>query len=154
MLNFTWCRLADLSGLEVHELIRTRESVFVVEQRCPYQEADELDARAWHLIGRVADASAPIAAYLRVVEPGAQYPEPAIGRVLTMPDFRRAGLARTLMREGIARTRSVFGSVGIRISAQVYLQAFYEALGFIVQGAPYLEDDIPHIEMWLAPPTP
>ena len=27
------------------------------------------------------------------------------------------------------------------------LQSFYESLGFIAVGEPYLEDDIPHIEM-------
>jgi ElaA protein len=36
---------------------------------------------------------------------------------------------------------------GIRLSAQAYLQSFYESLGFKVIGTPYLEDDIPHIEM-------
>ena len=35
----------------------------------------------------------------------------------------------------------------ITISAQLYLQKFYESHGFIAVGESYLEDDIPHIEM-------
>jgi ElaA protein len=37
----------------------------------------------------------------------------------------------------------------IRISAQSYLQNFYESFGFQVEGEEYLEDDIPHKEMVL-----
>lgn len=152
LIHFGWHRLDDLSGPAVHELIRIRESVFVVEQACAYQEADELDIHAWHLVARAGSGAGDIAAYLRVVDPGYQYAEPAIGRVLTTVAYRRAGWGRPLMREGIARTRAAHGRVGIRISAQSYLQVFYERLGFTVVGEPYLEDDIPHIEMWLPPP--
>ena len=34
-----------------------------------------------------------------------------------------------------------------RISAQRYLQAFYESRGFVQSGEGYLEDGIPHIPM-------
>lgn len=152
LIHFSWHRLDDLAGAVVHELIRIRESVFVVEQACAYQEADALDAQAWHLIARAGSSEGDIAAYLRVVDPGLSYAEPSIGRVLTSAAYRRAGWGRPLMREGILRTRAVHGPVGIRISAQAYLQVFYERLGFTVVGEPYLEDGIPHIEMWLAPP--
>lgn len=152
LIHFGWYRLEALSGAAVHELIRIRESVFVVEQACAYQEADALDTQAWHLIARAGSGQADIAAYLRVVDPGLSYAEPSIGRVLTTAAYRRAGWARPLMREGMARTRGAHGPVGIRLSAQSYLQAFYTGLGFTVVGEPYLEDGIPHIEMWLAPP--
>jgi len=157
-IHYGWYRLADLSGSVVHEIIRLRESVFVVEQACAYQEADALDEHAWHLLARVGtDVSqrpehGTLAAYLRVVDPGAKYAEPSIGRVLTASEHRRVGLGRPLMRQAIVRARAVHGPVGIRISAQCYLQGFYESLGFDVTGQAYLEDDIPHVEMWLAPP--
>ena len=35
----------------------------------------------------------------------------------------------------------------VRLSAQTYLQAFYESLGFTPVGESYLEDNIPHVEM-------
>jgi ElaA protein len=36
----------------------------------------------------------------------------------------------------------------VRLSAQAYLQPFYESLGFAATSDPYLEDEIPHIEMF------
>ena len=35
----------------------------------------------------------------------------------------------------------------VRLSAQAYLQPFYESLDFAITSEPYLEDDIPHIDM-------
>jgi len=37
----------------------------------------------------------------------------------------------------------------VRIQAQAYLQRFYESFGFGVVGEPYLEDNIPHVDMLL-----
>ena len=60
---------------------------------------------------RLADArraSRGLAAYLRVVDPGRKFAEPSIGRVLTAADYRRIGLGRVLMIEGLARTAGVY----------------------------------------------
>ena len=38
----------------------------------------------------------------------------------------------------------------VRISAQAYLQEFYQSLGFSTVRGPYPEDDIPHYEMLLS----
>ena len=141
---FRWCRLEDLTGPEVHALLAAREAVFVVEQNCPYQEADQFDKNSWHLIGY---NDADISCYLRVVDPGYKYSEPSIGRVLTSKSYRGTGLGKKLTEVGIARTQSTFPAVGIRISAQAYLQNFYKSFGFQVVSEEYLEDDIPHIEM-------
>lgn len=150
-LAFRWARLPELTALDWHAVIAARERVFVVEQNCPYQDADELDLASWHLIGTVDGA---VAAYLRVVDPGRKsvhegryYAEPSIGRVLTSPGFRGHGLGLALMREGIAGCARLFPGQGIRISAQSYLLDFYTGLGFAVVGEEYLEDGIPHHEM-------
>lgn len=150
-LDFRWARLPELTALDWHAVIAARERVFVVEQNCPYQDADELDLASWHLIGT---ADGALAAYLRVVDPGRKsvhagqyYAEPSIGRVLTVPDFRGQGLGLALMREGIAGCAQRFPGQGIRISAQSYLLDFYRGLGFAVVGAEYQEDGIPHYEM-------
>ena len=150
-LDFRWARLPELTALDWHAVIAARERVFVVEQNCPYQDADELDLVSWHLIGTVDGA---VAAYLRVVDPGRKsvhegqyYAEPSIGRVLTAPGFRGQGLGLALMREGIAGCARLFPGQGIRISAQSYLLNFYRALGFVELGEEYNEDGIPHFEM-------
>ena len=45
-LHFTWHRLDQFSVTELYEVLRVREEVFVVEQQCPYQEIDGLDAQS------------------------------------------------------------------------------------------------------------
>jgi ElaA protein len=82
-----------------------------------------------------------------VVDPGVKYAEPAIGRVIAAPESRGTGLGRRLMQQGIQRCEVAWPGRGIRISAQAHLQRFYSSLGFMAVGEPYLEDDIPHLEM-------
>ncbi|MEZ7977806.1 MAG: GNAT family N-acetyltransferase, partial [Flavobacteriales bacterium] len=43
---------------------------------------------------------------------------------------------------------SAYPGQGIRISAQCYLEKFYANLGFSSTGETYLEDNIPHIQMF------
>jgi ElaA protein len=151
-LQFSWCRLEDFSAVQWHEIIAARLAVFVVEQHCPYQEADDLDAHAWHVQARI---NGQLAAYLRVVDPGfkpghagANYQEPSIGRVLTTRAFRGQGLGAALMQEGLAGCTRYFPGYGIRISAQAYLLKFYQGLGFQTASDVYDEDGIAHYEMW------
>lgn len=138
----------DLGVSALYEALALRQLVFVVEQTCPYLDADGKDARALHLLGR-ADGG-QLVAYARLFAPGASYAEAAIGRVVTHPSVRRTGVGRVLMREAIAETRKAFGEGPIRIGAQRYLERFYGELGFVVASAPYDEDGIPHVEMLLA----
>lgn len=142
--TFHWSRLEDLSGREVHEIIKAREAVFIVEQNCPYQEADDYDLSAWHLVCRV---DGTLAAYIRVVDPGLKYPEPSIGRVMTVKEFRGKRLGALLMQKAIQFTESRYPSQGIQIGAQAYLRDFYSSFGFRQVGEDYLEDNIPHINM-------
>lgn len=143
-LDFTWSRLELLKALELYEIVKARESVFVVEQNCPYQEMDELDPYAWHLS---ASLNGELAAYARVIDPGLKYENAAIGRVMTLPQFRGSGIGRELVREAITFTERKFPASAISIGAQTYLQAFYESFGFEAVGQPYEENGIAHIKM-------
>lgn len=143
-LTFHWQRLEDLSVLEFYHLIAAREAVFVVEQNCPYQETDAMDLQAWHLRVMHNDE---LVACARVVDPGVKYPQPSIGRVMTVETFRQHKIGRALMQEAIRFTEQTFPAMGIKIGAQVYLQAFYESLGFASVGEPYDEDGIMHMDM-------
>ena len=141
--------LAELGALELHRIASARQQVFVVEQQCAYQDADELDEAAFHLAAWVPQQRLPLA-YARVIGPGCKYAEPSIGRVLTTAPARGMGLGRELVRRAIAHTLDRYPGLGIRISAQSHLAAFYGEAGFVAEGEVYLEDDIPHIEMWRA----
>jgi ElaA protein len=145
MPAWQWLRFGQLGVDDLYDALALRERVFVVEQNCPYQDADGLDRHAWHLLGR--DAAGTLQAVLRVVDPGHKYTEPSIGRVVTAPEARGTGLGRVLMVEGVQRCTAAWPGQGIRISAQAHLQRFYGSLGFEATGEPYLEDDIPHVEM-------
>ncbi|MBM6551490.1 GNAT family N-acetyltransferase [Marinomonas ostreistagni] len=143
-LTFDWSQLSTLSALEFHELVQAREAVFVVEQNCAYQEVDEVDVHAWHLRVRL---NGQLAACARVVAPGDKFALPSIGRVMTLKAFRQQKLGRPLMMEAMRFTETMYPGLGIQISGQLYLQAFYESLGFVKVSEPYDEDGILHIDM-------
>ncbi|WP_220099425.1 GNAT family N-acetyltransferase [Alteromonas lipotrueiana] len=144
MIEWQWAQLKDLSPLAVHEMYRLRQAVFVLEQTCLYPDIDEEDLSAHHLLGW---QNKTLVAYARVLAPGIKYAEPAMGRVLTANTSRRSGNGKKLVSEAIKRCERAFPGTGLRISAQVYLIAFYQGFGFNVVGEPYDEDGIPHIEM-------
>ena len=151
-IDWQWKRFAELSAVELYALLAARASVFVVEQACAFLDLDGLDASAWHLCGWVdADAGRTLAAYLRLIDPGCKYAEPSIGRVLTTAPFRRAGLGRAAMREGLARAAQLYPGRALRIGAQRRLERFYAEQGFRTDSAPYLEDGIAHVEMLRVP---
>jgi ElaA protein len=91
-----------------------------------------------------------LVAYTRIIPQGISYTEASIGRVVTSPDHRAAGLGRELMKLSIDQTFRQFNCTDIRIGAQLYLKHFYESLGFIQSREEFLEDGIPHIEMLLS----
>ena len=150
MIDWQWCRLHDLTTTQLYAVMAAREAVFVVEQRCAYQELDGLDFQSHHLIGWSASE---VAAYLRVIEPGAKFVEASIGRVLTTQPYRRRGLGRQLMSTALRYIEQSYLERGVRISAQTYLDAFYRGFGFVPCSAQYLEDGIPHVEMLFSPTT-
>ncbi len=148
-LAWRWSRFDELAPGELYAVLQLRQMVFVVEQNCPYLDADGLDADAWHLRGwfPTGEGGEMLAAYVRILPPGVKYAEPSIGRVVTHPQLRRSGLGKQLMREAIRRVESVAPGMAVRIEAQCYLQRFYEEFGFAVDSAPYDEDGILHVEM-------
>jgi ElaA protein len=144
MLHWSWSRFDDLGVQGLYDALQLRCRVFILEQG-PYLDPDGLDRASWHLLGR--DAAGTLQACLRVVDAGVKYPEPSIGRVVTSPEVRGAGLGRALMAEGVAGCERFWPGRAIRISAQAHLQRFYRTFGFEAVGDEYLEDGIPHVEM-------
>ncbi len=136
----------DLTSTEIYDMFVIRQQVFIVEQDCAYQDVDDKDKNSYHLFGYNGSY---LSAYLRIVPPKISYKEVSIGRVLTSKSDRNLGLGKILMKKGINEVERIFKTKIIRISAQTYLIKFYKELGFIKVGEPYLEDDIPHIEMIL-----
>lgn len=147
-ITWQWTRFEGLTLQSLYELLALRQKVFVLEQG-PYLDADGLDQHSWHLLGR--DESNELLLYLRVVDPGFKYDEPSIGRVVIDQKLRGTGLGRVMMAEAVRRCAEAWPGRGNRISAQAHLAKFYGEFGFVPVGEPYLEDNIPHQEMWRQP---
>jgi ElaA protein len=151
-LIWQWARFGDLSAHELYAALQLREAVFVVEQKCPYPDADGRDPNAWHLLGWLDTASGRrLVAYARVFEPGVRYTEGSIGRVATSTDMRRFGFGKALMAEALRRLDSLAPGQTIKVAAQRYLENFYSGFGFRTASAPYEEDGIMHIDMLRKP---
>lgn len=148
MLKWTCKHFKDLTGQEVYVIGNLRQQIFVVEQNCCYIDFDFLDQKCWHVMAW--DEEGDLVAYTRLVPEGAYYDNDiAIGRVITNQKIRRSGSGRILMQKSMEYCWELFGKRNIRISAQDYLLHFYGSLGFVDTGKKYLEDNIPHSEMYL-----
>jgi ElaA protein len=144
MLTWLVKKFDTLTLLELYAILRLRSEVFVVEQNCVFLDMDDKDQSCYHLLGWNDDK---LVAYTRLVPPGVSYEQPSIGRVVTSPSARRGGLGKQLMEKSIEEVEKLFGKIPIRIGAQVYLQKFYNELGFIQSSDIYDEDGIDHMEM-------
>lgn len=117
-----------------------REQVFIQEQGiAPEDEWDDFDAIAVHFM--VYDKEQPIAT-ARLL------PQHSVGRVAVLMPYRKQGIGKILMQHIIEYTRQ-HKLPYLKLSAQTYVTAFYEALGFKVQGEVYEDCGIPHIDMVL-----
>lgn len=143
----TWiCQpFADLSAIDLHDMLQLRSKVFVVEQQAIYLDIDGKDPLSNHLLLKMADGQ--IVACCRLIPPGIACPEAMIGRVVVDPVWRGNGLAHDLMQQAVTCCQTLFADVSIRISAQKHLQYFYSRHGFAVCTVEYLEDGIPHVGM-------
>ncbi|MGM0409539.1 MAG: GNAT family N-acetyltransferase [Bacillota bacterium] len=138
-------KINEINSNKLYEILKARVDVFVVEQECPYPELDGKDKNSFHLW---AEEEGEIIAYSRILPPGVSYEETSIGRVLVKIDYRGNGIGRKLMNKTLDYILNEMGKTEIRISAQERLVDFYESLGFEQVSEMYLEDDIPHVEMY------
>ncbi len=147
-MEIKWKSYSALTKDELYELLNLRQQVFVVEQDCPFIDADFKDQDCDHLLSYQNNE---LVGYLRVAKPGKRYEGPEIGRVLTAEKIRRKGVGKILTQEAIKFCASNYANYEIGLSAQYRLLNFYQDFGFVPQGDVYLEDDIEHIKMTLTP---
>jgi len=141
---FTIKKFNELSTHELYAVLQLRAEVFVVEQDCVYQDLDNKDLDAYHMLG-VLDTK--IVAYARIFKPGDYFLESSIGRIVVKKEFRKFQYGYQLVQNSIQFIENNLQQNTILISAQSYLTKFYNSLGFTQVGEEYLEDGIPHIKM-------
>src|ERR1051325_9870737 len=91
-------KFEDLTPFQLYAILQLRNEVFVVEQNCVFQDADDKDQDCYHLMGF---ADNKLVAYTRLVPPGTLYKEASIGRVVTSPSARGTGAGRELMKKSL-----------------------------------------------------
>ena len=135
---------AELTSVELYEILRARAEIFVVEQNCVYQDLDRIDYDSLHLF---YEKEGNVTAYARAFWKNKQEKVVQLGRVLTVVHGK--GLGRKLLQESIKAVKEQFAPNKIYIEAQCYAMGFYEREGFRICSEEFLEDGIPHVEMEL-----
>ena len=143
-MNFKIKSFQELTTTELYTILQLRSEVFVLEQDCVYQDIDFKDQKSLHIFGLKNDN---IVAYTRIFKPGDYFKNASIGRVVVSEKERKFGYGHELMKVSIEAIKTHFKVDEITISAQKYLQNFYESHQFNQIGEEYLEDGIPHIRM-------
>ncbi|GAA2970306.1 GNAT family N-acetyltransferase [Lentilactobacillus parakefiri] len=135
----------ELTTQELFQIYKLRVAVFVVEQKCYYQEVDDDDLIAYHLMFK--DSQNELTAYARII-PEKNATIARIGRVVVNPNHRGGGLGRELVQAALDRIPSLMPHTAkIVLAGQEYLNEFYKSFGFKNVSDVYLEDGIPHIDM-------
>jgi len=144
----------ELAGRTSYALWRLRESVFVVEQECAYQELDGRDVEpgtrhVWATVNGADAGPDPEAdpgagdepvGYLRLLDEGHHV---RIGRVLVAKGHRGHGLSGTLMETALR----LVGDRASVLDAQTPLAGWYSGYGYRRTGPDFLDDGILHTPM-------
>lgn len=128
----------------LNDAMQVRMPVFVQEQGVPPEvEADDYDAVSMHVVVYNTQGQA--------VATGRLLPDGHIGRMAVIAAYRGQGLGAMVLTHLLQQAQQR-GQRYLQLSAQCHAQGFYEHFGFVVQGDPYLEVGIPHVNMVLTLP--
>ena len=133
-----------LTPKELHDLLRLRVDIFVLEQACAYAEIDGRDPQAWHVMAY--DAGGTLVGYARILPPEIAG-LPHVGRVVVQKEQRGTGLGHDLMRHCLHFLQQQFGSPRSELAAQPPPETFYAPPGDVRVSDEYPWDGIPHVDM-------
>lgn len=144
MITYHFKTFDELTTYELYKILQLRMQVFVVEQNAAYQDCDNKDLKSLHVFGSIDNE---IVCYARGIPAHLSYEEPCLSRVVTSPKHRGNSYGAHIVYLTLEAMKTHFKTSTCRISAQLYLQKFYEGFGFQRVSEVYLEDNIPHVEM-------
>lgn len=149
MITYSLHTFAELTSLDLFEILKLRQDIFIVEQDCAYPDIDEDDLTSHHVVGK--NKVNQVVSYARILSPhesnGPTSEYVSIGRIVVHADVRGKGVGGNLVTQSITYTKNLYPSSRIKISAQRHLQPFYRQVGFKTVGQSYFEDGIPHVRM-------
>jgi ElaA protein len=143
-MQFTTIHFNALTATQLYSIIKMRNEIFVLEQQCLFQDADDKDQQCYHCL---YFEEKKLIAYARLLPPGLAYKEASIGRVAVAKQVRNNGTGKLLLQHCIQECQRLFNNTTITIGAQLYLQNFYASFLFKPVGDIYIEDNIAHIQM-------
>ena len=133
-MKITTYTYQQLSKEKLYQIIRLRLEVFVLEQNCIYQDLDNKDQKAIHLVG---EEEGKVIAYTRLFKKGDYFENASIGRVIVKKESRKKDYGKIIMQKSIEELKNEHNEENIEISAQKYLIKFYDDLGFKKIGEEY-----------------
>lgn len=147
-MNIDWLDLhhSELNVRQVYDMLKLRNTVFIVEQNCVYQDIDgqDLTGENRHILG-VLDGA--LVASARILAPDVAGSAVKIGRVIVSGEARGLKLGNRLMEQAVRSGETHWPGNEMFLAAQAHLEALYRQFGFNPVGNIYLEDNIPHIDM-------
>lgn len=134
-------RFSELTPTELYDIFYARIQTFVVDQKRIYQEVDENDKTALHLMDY---ENGHLVAYARIFT---EKQHVTFGRVLSIPAVRGQGYGRQLLEQVMQVLTDHFSDLPIEIEAQEQVQGLYTKFGFHTVGGVFLFNHTPHVKM-------
>ncbi len=132
-----------ISAFDGEQMYSIRQEVFIKEQNIPSEEefVPEEETISKYFLIRLLDTPIGVIRYLEK-EDGFW-----IGRFAILKEYRQKGYGRLAFQYLVEQIKVRHTPCTIHIHAQLYLKDFYSSCGFISQGKPFDEVNIPHIKM-------
>ena len=146
MYNFQRKEYNDLRKDELFDILKLRQDVFIVEQKSIYYDIDEYDKIAHHVL---LYENEKLIAYGRILPSNTKNKNPSLTRLLIANTARSNGIGTELIEFCINETKQMFPTLSILISAQVYLEQYYQKFGFKKISDAYDDGGIMHFDMKL-----
>lgn len=133
----------ELELTDLEQILRLRQSIFIVEQQSSFEDIDGNDPRAIHIFNK--DDNGQIWAYCRILIDDVI----TLGRVTVNPEKRGNGSGRNLLNFALEFLDTEYPSKNIEIVAMSYLRDFYKSFGFKTVSEVYIMDHAEHEDMLL-----
>ena len=134
----------NLTNYELYDILYLRNEIFVVEQKCAYQDIDNFDKNSYHIFCCEKDE---LVCSMRIIEPGYRFDTLSFGKIVVKKDKRKYGYAKKMFDFAMNYALNELKEEDIKLSAQTYIKDFYASFGFRPYGELEDHDGIMHINM-------
>ncbi len=116
--------LNNLTPRQIYDMYKLRQKVFVLEQKHLYQELDDTDLNAIHLLNYQDDS---LVSYARIFQEGHHV---SFGKMVVDPEYRNLGLGNELLAKILDTINQLFPNQAVEIRAGIEAQDFFQHFGF------------------------